>query len=127
MKTEDILSGYDGTVAGIATQLASFLKNQLKGVIEIPDPAAKMIAYGYGPGYTDMICTILLSKKGVKLGFYKGSELPDAANLLTGSGNVHRYVEIRTAADIRNPELKELLNNALKAFQKRKSIVRQAK
>jgi hypothetical protein len=121
MTIEDILSKFDERTALLATQVRSFLLKELKGITEIPDPAAKMVAYGYGPGYTDMICTILLSKKGIKLGFYKGSELPDPAKLLTGTGKVHRYVEIKNADDLRKPALKKLISEALKAHKMRKS------
>lgn len=116
---ENLLSKYNEQTATSARTLREFLLKELHGIIEIPDPAANMIAYGYGPGYEDMIGTILLSKKGVKLGLYKGSELPDPDKLLTGSGKVHRYVEIRSAVDIKNPALKKLLGEALNAYKKR--------
>ncbi|HUR66227.1 MAG TPA: DUF1801 domain-containing protein [Chitinophagaceae bacterium] len=121
MKIEEILSNYDEPVASLALQVRNFLLKELKNITEIPDPAAKMIAYGYGPGYTDMICTILLSKREVKLGFYKGSELPDPASLLTGTGKVHRFVEIKTAQDLKNPALEKLIGEARKAYEKRKN------
>ena len=117
MNTPDtILSKYTEEVSTLAYELRDFLLSELKGIIEIPDVSANMTAYGYGPGYKDMICTIIPSKKGIKLGFYKGSELPDPEKLLTGSGKVHKYVEIKTAADIKNPALKKLINEALKAY-----------
>ena len=59
-----------------------------------------------------MVCTIIPSKKGVKLGFYRGIDLPDPAKLLTGSGKVHRHVEINSATDVSNPQLKKLLSAA---------------
>jgi hypothetical protein len=78
------------------------------------------VGYGYGTGYKDLICTLLVSKQGVKLGFYKGSELPDPQKLLTGTGKVHRFVEIKTEQDIKKPGLKKLITESLKAYQKRK-------
>ena len=78
-----------------------------------------MIGYSYGAGYKDLICTIILSKKGIKLGFYRGGELPDPKKLLTGSGKVHRYVEINSEEDIRNPALLALLEHAVDAREKR--------
>lgn len=61
----------------------------------------------------------MLSKKGVKLGFYKGSELRDPEHLLTGSGKVHRYVAINSQEDIDNAALLNLLDEAVRAHQKR--------
>jgi hypothetical protein len=60
-----------------------------------------------------------MSKKGVKLGFYKGGELPDPRHLLTGSGKVHKYVEIKSGQDISNPALQDLLEQAIQAHRKR--------
>lgn len=120
MTVEDIIGRYDEKTALLATKLRKFLLEKLEGIIEIPDNTANLIGYGYGAGYKDMICTILLSKKGVKLGLYKGSELPDPQKLLTGTGKVHRYVEIHTEEDMRSAALNKLLDEALKAHKARK-------
>ena len=115
---EDILSKYPENVSALALKLRQFLLNQLKGITEQPDTSANIIGYGFGPGYKDMICTIILSKKGVKLGFYKGTELADPGKLLTGSGKVHKYVEINSSGDL-NTELKNLLEEAFRMYKKR--------
>ena len=120
MIVEDILSRFDEKTAKLALQLRKFLFKEFKDILEIPDNSANIIGYGYGTGYKDLICTILLSKQGVKLGFNKGSELPDPQKLLTGTGKVHRFVEIKTEQDIKDPALKKLLTEALKAYQLRK-------
>lgn len=120
MTVADIISRFDEKTAAVAWELRNFLQEQLMNVTELPDQSISLIGYGYGTGYKDLICTMLLSKKGVKLGFYKGTELPDPQHLLTGSGKVHRYAEIQSLAGIRNPALKELLAAALNAYQTRK-------
>jgi hypothetical protein len=122
MTVTDIMSAYDESVASLAMELRAFVLKQLKDCIEIPDRPAKLIGYGYGTGYKDTICTILLSKKGVKLGLFHGSQLPDPDQLLEGSGKVHRYVQISNKKDIANPALKKLVREALKAYKKRKTI-----
>jgi hypothetical protein len=66
-----------------------------------------MIAYSYGQEYAEMICTIIPSKKGVKLGFYKGIDLPDPDKLLEGAGKISRYIEIRSNEQINSPALKK--------------------
>jgi hypothetical protein len=96
-----------------------FLLQELKDIIEYPDSSANIIGYGYGPGYKETICTIIPSKKGIKLGFYKGSKLPDPKKLLTGTGKVHRHVEITSENDLSNPALKMLVAAALKFHAKR--------
>jgi hypothetical protein len=120
MTIENILSNYEEKIVVLALNLRSFILQELTGITEMPDDSVNVIGYGYGRGYKDMICTILLSRKGVKLGFYKGSELSDPEKLLTGTGKIHRFTEIKTEQDINSPDLKKLLNEALKAYQKRK-------
>lgn len=115
------MSQYSGSVATIGSAMRKFLLNHLHGITEQPDSAANVIGYSYGSGYKDLICTIILSKKGLKLGFYKGGELPDPSHLLTGSGKVHRYVKINTQEDIENPALSDLLKEAIKAQKLRVS------
>lgn len=121
MTTEALLSNYDPGISLLAQEAHELLIKSLPGVQEYPDVAAKLIGFGYGPGYKETICVILLSKKGIKIGFYKGSELNDPKGLLTGSGKVHRYVEIKTVSDLRNPALKKIISVALKAYKERKS------
>ena len=120
MTVTDILAGYDERIARIAAELRSFLLKELKGITETADNTASLIGYGFGTGYKDMICVIMLSKKGVKLGFYQGSQLPDPEKLLTGTGKIHRYLPVGSAADIKNPALKNFIREALIAHEKRK-------
>jgi hypothetical protein len=114
-----MLHKYDEKVSALGFQLREFLLQQLENITEYPDPSANVIGYGYGPGYKDLICTMIPSKKGIKLGFYKGTELPDPAHLLEGTGKVHKYVAIRSAESIVDAALKNLLAEALIAYQKR--------
>lgn len=46
---------------------------------------AKMIAYCYGKKYAETVATIIPSKKGIKLSFYKGIDLPDPHHLPEGT------------------------------------------
>jgi uncharacterized protein DUF1801 len=120
MTVDGILSKFDEKTVALAFETRQFLLEQLNDILELPDNSASVIGYGYGTGYKDLICTLLLSKQGVKLGFTKGGGLPDPQKLLVGSGKVHRYVEIKSVQDLKNPALKKLLTEALKAYQERK-------
>ena len=118
-KIDEFLSGYSEEVFTNALQLREVLFKNLPGIIEQLDIPAKMIAYCYGQKYAEMICTIIPSKKGLKLGFYKGADLPDPDNLLEGTGKISRYVEIRSGEQIKFPALKKLIESALVAYKKR--------
>lgn len=115
----DILSKYNTTVFSPGLQLRDHLISVLPNIIEMPDAPANIIGYGYGPGYKDLICTIIPSKKGIKLGFYKGSELPDPDHLLTGTGKVHKHVEIKTPDLISSPAVNALITAAVAAYKQR--------
>ena len=65
-----------------------------------------------------------LSKRGVKLGLVRGSELADPRGLLEGTGKVHKHVPLRTAADLRRPGVKPLVTAAFKAWQDRQNARR---
>ena len=119
MSAEKIIAQYSPENAATASALRKFLLKNLEGIVEQPDDSANVIGYSYGAGYKDLICTLILSKKGTKLGFYKGAELPDPDKLLTGSGKVHRYVVVNDESEIRNPALGQLLRAAVQAREKR--------
>ena len=121
MTAEEILSRYEEKITTLGLQLRDFLFSELKGINEEVDTTANIISFNYGKGYKNIICVIIPSKKGIKLGFYKGSELPDPEKLLTGTGKVHRFVEIKSVQDINNPALKRLLKEAVAAYTIRKA------
>lgn len=115
----DIVAKYNIGISTLAQQLRGFLLEQLPAINEEIDLPANMASYNYGFGYKNAICVIIPSKKGLKLGFNRGSALPDPEKLLTGTGKVHRYVVINTAADFNKPAVKQLLVEALLAHQQR--------
>ena len=119
MTAENILSKYNPDIAQRGFKLREFIFATLPGINEEIDVPANMLAYNYGKGYINVICTIIPSQKGIKLGLNRGSELPDPQGLLVGSGKVHKYVEIKSESDIHSPALAALLDEAMKAHQRR--------
>lgn len=114
------LSNYPDNVYSNAVKLRVLLFKVLPDIQETLDKPARIIGYGYGSKYSDSICAMIPSQKGLKLGFYKGTELPDPAKLLTGSGKVHKFVEIKSVKDINSSVFKKLLATAYKAYLQRK-------
>ena len=103
----------------IAAAARDLLKSSLPDIDESADVAAKLVAYGYGPGYKNAVCTLILSRKEVKLGVVYGASLPDPQKLMTGAGKVHRHVPLRSPADVRRPGMTALLQAALEAQRAR--------
>lgn len=89
---------------------------------ETVDVPAKIIGYGYGPGYKGTVFTLIMSKGSVKIGVVRGAELADPRGLLTGAGKVHRHIPLKTAAHLKQAGLKPLLKAALTAWKARNPI-----
>jgi hypothetical protein len=115
----DFLSSYPEEVCKNAWTLREVVFENLPDVIEQIDLSAKMIAYGYGQKYSELVCVIIPSKKGLKLGFNKGTDLPDPENLLEGTGKISRYVILKSETQITSQAIKQLLENALEAYRLR--------
>ncbi len=118
---EFFFSSYEEQVIRNAQLLRKVLFNNLPNIIEQIDLPAKMIAYCFGQKYAELICTIILSKNGLKLGFNWGTELPDPDKLLRGNGKISRYVEIKSEEQIKSKALKNLLVSVLRIYKQKNS------
>jgi hypothetical protein len=106
---DDLLSTYPSNVQEVALASRKMILATLPGVLEMVDAPARVIGYGHSVNYKDLICTIILSKSGVKLGIVNGAALPDPNGLMEGAGKKHRYVVLNSPADLKKPGLKELI------------------
>jgi len=116
---EEVLEAYPGEVREVFSAARGLIRRLLPGVEETVDDAAPVVGYGYGPGYRGVVCTLILSKSGVKLGLARGAELSDPRGLLEGSGKVHRYVPLSQPADVRKAGLNQLVKAAYAAWKER--------
>ena len=114
-----LLARYPDDVQALALEAIRLIRRLLPEVEENADATAGLIAFGYGPGYKGMVCTLILSKSGVKIGLVRGSELDDPRGLLEGSGKVHRYIQMKSAADLRRPGVSALIRATYAAWRKR--------
>jgi hypothetical protein len=119
---EAFLADYPPAVQEIASAARRLLKEALPGIDETVDASAKLIGYRYGPGYKGLLCTLIMSKTGVKLGIFRGAELPDPKQLLSGTGKLHRHVQLRKVADLKTPGLKPLIETALASWRARAGV-----
>lgn len=116
---DSLLSGYPADVQRLVQEARGWVKRLLPHVSEEVDGTAGLISYGYGPGYKSAVCTLILSKSGVKLGLVGGAALPDPHRLLAGSGKVHRHVQLRKAEDLHRVGVQQLLLDASDACRNR--------
>jgi hypothetical protein len=116
---EQLLQAYPSDVREVFSAARALIRRLLPEVEETVDGSAPVVGYGYGPGYRGVVCTLILSKAGVKLGLARGGELADPRGLLEGSGKVHRYVALRAPADVRKAGVSQLVKAAYAAWRER--------
>ncbi|MFO7698600.1 MAG: GrpB family protein [Anaerolineae bacterium] len=116
------LEGYPPPVPEMAASVRGMVRRVLPDIQETLDATSRIVAYGYGPGYGDTICTLIPSKGGVKLGIARGASLPDPDGLLSGTGKVHRVVAFARPSDLgeNRPGKEALLEQALAAWRERR-------
>lgn len=116
------LSSYPKTTGKRAMLLRDIIFKLVPEVSEQIDYPAKMVAYCYGQHYKQMVCTLIPSQKGLKLGFAYGVDLPDPQKLLTGTGKISRYIEITSDKQISGQGIKDLLESAYRAYCERCAV-----
>ena len=114
----ELLQTYPANVQEIAQEARKMILDTIPGLLEMVDRPARIIGFGFAVSYKDLICTIILSKSGVKLGIAESAELPDPKGLLEGTGKRHRYVVFTKPSDVRKPGVKSLLKARLAAWKK---------
>lgn len=116
---DKLLTSYPADVQALASAARLLLSKWLPRVEERVDSSAPVIGYGNGPGYRGTVCTLILSKSGVKLGLVRGAELADPRGLLEGSGKVHRYIQLRAVADLQRAGVRQLVEAGYAAWRQR--------
>jgi hypothetical protein len=95
------------------------LKTAFPGAAETVDAKAGLLSYGYGPGYKNVVATLILSQRAVKIGIPRSAVFSDPHALLRGQGKVHRHIPIATTNDLEQPGVFELLAASLEAWKLR--------
>jgi hypothetical protein len=110
-----LLAAYSSEVRSLASATRTLVLGMIPGAIEVVDAKSKVVGYGFGSGYKDMVCSLMPSKAGVTLGIAWGAELPDPQRILEGAGKVHRHVKLKSPSDLQSPALKAILKAAHEA------------
>ena len=116
---DSFLAKYPPEVQEIAHATRKLLYDVFPDIEETVQESTRLIGYRYGPGYKGLLCTLIPSQKGVKLGIFRALELSDPRKLLQGEGKVHRHVPLSRVDDLRQVGLRPLLRQALVVWQRR--------
>jgi hypothetical protein len=118
-EVEAFFSNYPPPVETLAHGLRALVFEIVPDAQEVLDRSARVVGYGFGTGYKNTVCAIILSQKGVKLGLGDGASLPDPKGLLVGEGKRHRHIKFETPADLKKSGVKPLLKACYAAWKKR--------
>ncbi len=110
---EEIVSRAGSQSEPLARAARALIREIMPEVVEVPWPKQRVIGYGVGPKkMSEHFCYIGVFKRHINLGFYYGSELPDPANLLEGTGKNFRHIKISDASQLEEEAVRELVRAA---------------
>ncbi|HEY3344624.1 MAG TPA: DUF1801 domain-containing protein [Anaerolineaceae bacterium] len=110
---DSFLALYNPAVQRIAVAARSLILEVMPGAIEQVDAPSKIVAYGYGTKYADLICAIAPFKTYVNLMFSRGVDLEDPQGLLVGTGKRARHIKLTTVDEVHQPAVREMIQRAV--------------
>ena len=110
------LKPYDREIQKLALDLRQIVLSEMAPCYENIYDAYSAVAIGYGtsPRLSDGIFHVAVYSKHVNLGFNDGATLADPKGILQGNGNRIRHLTIKTADDLKRPELLSYIRRARK-------------
>ncbi|HKR58635.1 MAG TPA: DUF1801 domain-containing protein [Pyrinomonadaceae bacterium] len=109
------LGPYDRKIQRLALGLRKIVIEELGPCYENIYDAYSAVAMGYGSSerMSDGVCHIAVYERGVNLGFFHGTSLPDPEGVLEGAGKRIRHLSLKTKDDLDRPEIRVFLKRAL--------------
>jgi len=91
------------------------LRRRLPGAFELVYDNYNFFVIGFGPTDrpSDAVLSIAAGANGVGLCFIQGARLPDPEGVLLGSGKQTRFVRVASAATLRQPAVRQLVDLAV--------------
>jgi len=110
----EFLKPYDPSIRKLALSVRDFVIPEMVPCIETIYDAYNAVAFGYGPSesHVNGAIHVAVYAKHVNLGFNQGAHMKDPAKLLKGTGNNVRHITIKSAYDLKHPELRNYLREA---------------
>lgn len=111
---DDLLAGSSPEVRELTLRACHLVRGVLPDAREKVHLGWKNIVFGSGPKMGDMIFAVAPLKERVNI-HLAGADLDDPMGLLEGSGKAGRHVKIRSVAELENPALFGLMEQAVEA------------
>jgi hypothetical protein len=113
---DGFLNKYAPEIAALARACLAKMRTRLPGATQLVYDNYNALAIGFGPSEktSHAIFSIALYPRWVSLFFLQAAaKLPDPHKLLTGSGNVARHIVLKSASDLDQPAIEQLIAEAL--------------
>lgn len=112
---DSFIAKFDPKMQKLIREIRAALRKRFPTAIELVYDNYNFFVIGYGPSErpSEYLVSLAANSKGVGLSFNNGSKLKDPHKILQGSGSVNRFLRLPGAAELKRPEVEELLAAAV--------------
>jgi hypothetical protein len=112
---DGFIAKFDPKMAKLIREIRAALRKRFPTAVELVYDNYNFFVIGYGPSErpSEYLVSLAANSKGVGLSFNHGSKLKDPHKILQGSGSVNRFLRLPGAAELKRPEVEELLDAAV--------------
>jgi len=123
MKTESaerqldrFLDAFTPEIATVARKTLASMRRRLPSAKELVYDNYNALACGFGPSEraSDVIFSIAIYPKWIRLFFLQGAKLPDPDGLLEGKGSVARHILLEDERTLDRADVKAMMATAMK-------------
>jgi hypothetical protein len=116
----EFLRPYGPAVTELVVGARRIVLEEAPAAVELIYDAYSAVSAGYSfTGRTsDSFVYVAAYAKGVNIGFWDATALPDPDRLLEGAGKRSRHVKIRAAADLDRPAIRALIRAAVEIAER---------
>ena len=112
---EGFIAKFSPEVAAVARKTLARMRKRLPGALQLVYDNYNALAIGFGPSErpSEAIFSIALFPRWVSLFFLQARGLWDPHGLLKASGKVCRHIVLKSADDLDDPAIQDLMKQAL--------------
>lgn len=111
------LDKYTPEIAAEARECLKILRARMPFAHQLVYDNYNALAIGFAPSEkaSEGIFSIALYPKHINFFFLQGAKLRDPDGLLQGSGNAVRHIRLASAADLKRPDIRDLMETAMES------------